>query len=337
MTRSSRAAALCLALWAACASARTPSDASTEPPAAPVAASAAPSCPPEAEPVTADEAVAGLRDATDNGFLWKATKDGRTSYLYGTIHIAQRAWMFPGPHVLAALRASDLVALELDPTDPDIVARLQRALARKPGAPELAAPLAARLRAQMAAACIEPASLSGARPEMRAVTVEVMAGRRLGLQPSYGVDIFLAGVAQGLKKPIRSLETPESQAALLVSDDPAETARAVGAILEELEGGKGPLILGRLAGDWRRGDLADLGRYGDWCDCLNTPAQRADFVKLIDDRNPLMADKIVQWHGEGRSLFVAVGSLHMIGDIGLPQLLKARGFDVERVAFDEAH
>ena len=330
--------AVSFAMWATSAAADEPGGAPMPPVAASAASAppAAPACPPQPEPVTNEDAVAGLRDATDNGFLWKATKDGRTSYLYGTIHIAQRAWMFPGPHVLAALRASEVVALELDPTDPDIIARLQRALARKPGAPELAAPLAARLRAQMLAECIEPASLSGARPEMRAVTVEVMAGQRLGLQPSYGVDMFLASVAQGLRKPIRSLETPESQAALLVSDDPAETARGVEAILDELEGGKAPLILGRLAGDWRHGDLADLGGYGSWCGCLDTPAQRADFVKLIDDRNPLMADKIVRWHDEGHALFVAVGSLHMIGDLGLPQLLKARGFDVERVAFDEA-
>jgi hypothetical protein len=290
-------------------------------------------CPPEPQPYTAEDNAAGLRDATDSGFLWKATRDGRSVWLYGTIHIAQRGWRFPGPRVLAALKASDAVVLELDPLDPDVLARFQRAIVRKPGAPELAPALAARLRAQMAAACIAPAALEGLRPEMRAVTIEVMAGRRLGLQPDYGIDIFLAQLARQLKKPIRALETPELQAALLVSDDPRETARTVGDLLDELESGRAPHILGRLADDWHAGRLEDLAAYADWCACMDTPAQRADFTKLIDARNPPMAARIAEWHAEGRSLFVAVGSLHMTGPLGLPALLREKGFELERVDF----
>ena len=282
-----------------------------------------------------DEVLAGMRQAVDSGLLWKATKDGLAVYLYGTIHVAQQAWMYPGPHVMRAVLASDVIALELDPTDPDIIARLQKAVARRPDAPALTAALQHRLAAQAAAACIAPETLAQMRPEMQAISVEVLEGRQFGLYPAYGIDTFLAGLGRGLKKPVRSLETPESQASLLVSDDPAETESTVGQVMDELEGGKGPQMLRRLAGDWQRGDLDDLGAYESWCECLDTPQQRADFVKLVDERNPLMADKIVRWHGEGQSLFVAVGSLHMIGPAGLPALLKARGFQVERVAFTD--
>lgn len=297
------------------------------------AASAVFECPPEPRPYTAEDNAAGMRDASDGGFLWKATRDGRIAWLYGTIHIAQRGWRFPGPHVLAALKASDAVALELDPIDPETLARFQRAIVRRPGSPELPPVLATRLRAQTVAACIDPASLEGLRPEMRAVTIEVMGGRRLGLQPDYGVDLFLAQLARQLRKPILSLETPEMQASLLVSDDPRETARTVGDLLDELEGGRAPRILDRLADDWRAGKLEDLAGYADWCDCMNTPAQRADFARLIDARNPPMAARIAGWHTEGRALFVAVGSLHMTGPIGLPALLREKGFEVERVDF----
>ena len=271
-------------------------------------------CPPAAvQPATQDEVLAAMHDAVDSGLLWKATKAGRIVYLYGTIHVAERSWMFPGPHVMQAVRASDTIALELDPTDPDIIARLQKAILRRPDAPALPEALQRRLLAQMAAACIAPATFAAMRPEMQAVSVEVLEGRQFGLYPEFGVDAFLAGLGHGMKKPVRSLETPESQASLLVSDDPAETADAVGQVLDELEGGKGPRLLQRLANDWQRGDLDDLGAYASWCECLDTPQQRADFAKLVDERNPLMADKVVQWHAQGKSLFVAVGTLHMIG------------------------
>jgi len=297
------------------------------------AADVADACPPQPQPYTAEDVAAGLRDATDAGMLWKVTRDHRAAWLYGTIHVAQRGWRFPGPHVMAALKASDTVALELDPLDPDVLARFQRAVTRQPGAPDLSPALAARLRTQAVAACIPPAALEGLRPEMRAVTIEVMAGRRLGLQPDYGIDIFIAQLARQLKKPVRPLETPEMQAALLVSDDPRETARTVGDLLDELESGRAPQILGRLADDWHAGRLDDMAAYADWCRCMETPAQRADFAKLIDARNPAMAARIAEWHAEGRSPFVAVGALHMVGPLGLPTLLREKGFEVERVDF----
>ena len=300
---------------------------------APPAIAADVRCPPDAAAPTPEQAAAGMRDAVDSGLLWKATKDGRTVYLYGTIHVAKLGWAFPGRDVLQAVKASDVVALELDMADPDVLDRLRKAIERRPDAPPLPEALQRRLDAQMAANCIAPDRLAGMRPELQAVTVDMMTGRQFGLYSDYGIDMVIAGIASSLKKPIRSLETPESQAALLVSDDPAETARTVGDALDDLEGGKGLQMLQRLAGDWQRGDLADLEAYASWCDCLETPEQRADFVKLVDDRNPLMADKIVKWHAEGKSLFVAVGSLHMTGRVGLPELLKARGFQVERVAF----
>ena len=52
---------------------------------------------------------------------------GRTSWLYGTVHVARLPWMFPGPAVVKALNASRTVALELDMLDPDIARRLSAA------------------------------------------------------------------------------------------------------------------------------------------------------------------------------------------------------------------
>ena len=329
------------ALASACVLAAAPAWAAavSEPGSAADAPTIAPDvrCPPEAAQPTPEEAAAGMRAAVDSGLLWKATKGGRTVWLYGTIHVAKLAWAFPGPDVMRAIKASDVVALEIDVSDPGVLERLRRAIERRPDTPVLPEALQRRLAAQMAVNCIAPDHLASLRPEMQAVTVDLATARQFGLYPEYGIDPTLAGIARLLGKPIRSLETPESQAALLVSDDPAETARTVGEVLDELEGGQSPQMLQRLAGDWQRGDLADLGAYGQWCDCLDTPEQRAEFVKLIDERNPLMADKIVKWNAEGKSLFVAVGSLHMTGRVGLPELLKARGFQVERVPFADAH
>ena len=290
-------------------------------------------CPPAATRPTPQEIAVGLREAVDHGLLWKASKAGRRLYLFGTIHVAKPAWIYPGPRMLEALRASDTVALEIDMTDNAVLERWRQAVQRPADAAPLPPALALRLQAQMAATCAAPQDLAPLRYEMQAVTVDLMQGRRLGLYADYGIDAVIAGMSTRLRKPVVGLETPELQASLLVSDDPAQTQASVADALDEIEDGKAVQVLQRLAGDWQRGDLADMSSYASWCGCQDTPQQRADYVKLIDERNVAMADKLARLHAEGKSLFVAVGSLHMIGRVGLPALLEARGFKVERVAF----
>jgi hypothetical protein len=89
-------------------------------------------CPPASLPLDPARFQSGLRQAQDHGFLWRMTKDGRTSYLYGTLHAAEPAWMFPGPRTAAAFEASDVLALELDVLDADIRTRLIKAASARP-------------------------------------------------------------------------------------------------------------------------------------------------------------------------------------------------------------
>src|ERR1019366_9793085 len=84
------------------------------------------SCPPAAQTLTAERLREGLANARDHGFLWRISKDGHASYLYGTIHAAKSEWMFPGPTIIDAIRSSDTIALELDVLNRDIQDRLPR-------------------------------------------------------------------------------------------------------------------------------------------------------------------------------------------------------------------
>jgi hypothetical protein len=293
-------------------------------------APAAADCPPPLAPLDAAAGQLGMRDARDHGLLWRISQGGRSSWLYGTIHVAQLAWMFPGPALQQALRETDQVAVELDLMDPDIGRRLQAAISAKPGDPPLPPDLARRLARQSAVACVGD-SLAALKPEMQAMTLVAMVGRRQGLEPAYGVDLFLSVLAHGMGKPVLSLETPEQQLALLLHDDPAEAAQQVTQILDEIEQGRAAKQVQRLAQDWANGALDDLTQYAQWCDCLNTAEERAFHRRLIDDRNLTLAERVRSLHSGGQRLLVAVGALHMIGPQGLPALLQAQGFRVEAV------
>lgn len=287
-------------------------------------------CPPPPAPLTAADMAQGLRDAADHGFLFRLRRDGRESWLYGTLHVARKAWMFPGPRLREALRASDQVALELDLADPAIVRRLMAAITAQPDAVPLPPALAERLRQQATAACAGP-ELAALKPEMQAISLSVLAARRAGLEPAHGIDTFLAVHARQLGKPVLSLESPEAQIGLLVQATPEATAEFVSRALDELVTEQASTTLRRMAEAWSRSDWGELDRYADWCGCMDTEPGRALMRRLLDERNHAMAARIDALHGAGMRLFTGVGALHLIGPQGLPALLAAQGFEVERV------
>jgi len=50
-------------------------------------------CPPEPKPLSPEMLSAAQRQARDRGFLWRVSKDGHSSYLYGTLHVGREAWL----------------------------------------------------------------------------------------------------------------------------------------------------------------------------------------------------------------------------------------------------
>src|SRR5688500_6801159 len=75
-------------------------------------------CPPEAKPFTPELFSQAAAQARDRGYLWRISKDQRTSYLYATLHVGRAAWMAPGPLTRQALRETDVIGMELDLLDP---------------------------------------------------------------------------------------------------------------------------------------------------------------------------------------------------------------------------
>ncbi len=294
------------------------------------AADASPvACPPPAVPIDAERFRAGIRDAVqDHGFLWRIARDGRTSYLYGTIHVAQPEWMYPGPIVKTAVAAADTVALELDVLDPIVPIRLAES-ARARSGETLPAELVRRIDARMVAECMDPDRWHGFAPEFQVAILSTMAARRQGFDPAFAIDGVLSVVGRSLAKSVVSLESPESQMAALRAATAEGTIEMVTSGLDDLDSGRaGPLVV-RLVRAWRDSDLAALEDYERWCECVRNDGERQALKVLLDDRNVLLAAQIDTMHASGHSVFAAVGSLHMIGPMGLPALMRERGFTVD--------
>lgn len=303
------------------APAKLPAQLAAQPPA---------DCPPTAQAPSPEQVQAGMRDARDRGFLWRIAKGGRHSYLYGTLHVAKLAWVFPGPRVAQALAASDTLALELDMLDAGVHQRLvDGVVAAAAGA--LPEPLRQRLARLATTECLAPETIASLGPELQVAALMSMVGRRDGLDPAYGIDVFLSGWARASRKTVVSLETPELQLRALLMPNPNEQLSFVENALDDLESGRARPQLARIAQVWADSDLDTLTRFEEWCECLKTRSDRDAMARILDQRNPALADGIAALHASGKRVFAAIGSLHMIGPGGLPALLAQRGYRVERI------
>lgn len=294
--------------------------AATTPPAA--------ACPPVVTEPTPEQMKAAHARARDHGALWRISRDGRDSWLYGSLHIGKLEWSMPGPRLTRALRESDSVALELDLGDPATAEQMLRPTLGP--APALPSALAQRLARQRTLACV-PDALSTLHPILQVSALSMLDARWIGLDPGFGVEHVLTGFARSTGRPLLALETPAIQLQALLPSQADESLRMLEQGLSQLESGLSRRVLGRLAQAWADGDLNTVSTYEDWCDCVSGAADREALHRLNDARNPYLADRIASLHGEGRRLFAAVGLLHMTGEQALPRLLAERGFNVERV------
>lgn len=265
----------------------------------------------------------------DRGLLWRISRNGHVSHLYGTVHVGKPAWQVLGPATAGALRAADTLALEIDPTDPAVLAALED----KTPAPPMPEALRKRLLAATERACVPLLALANLHPVLQATTLTVLDARWLGLDPNHSVEMLLVQRAKAQRKRVVSLETAEQQKQALVPSDTAEALSMIEQALDQLETLVSRRVLDRMVQAWERGDLETLERYEDWCECAATEDDRAYLRRLNDERNGPLADRIAALHGQGRRLFVAVGALHMTGAAALPKLLADRGFTVERVSW----
>ncbi|WP_457426076.1 TraB/GumN family protein [Roseateles sp. P5_E7] len=288
------------------------------------ASSAHASCPPTPAQPGATQAAAWAAKAPNRGPLWRISRGGHSSYLFGSLHIGKPDWAYPGPALRQAWAETEVLAVELDPAD------IGPALAALPPAAPLAPALAQRVEAQSRLACLPPGVLAAFPAMLQLSTLTLLEARRDGFDAGFGQDMMLMALAKAEGRPVQSLESVAEQLAAL-EPTAAELPTVVDGALRQLQAGQMRAPLRRLADVWARGDMKALGDYARWCGCADSPAERAWLKRVNDERNVQLAARIEALHGAGQRLLVAVGALHVSGPEALPRLLAQRGFSVEAV------
>ncbi|MFT8736686.1 MAG: TraB/GumN family protein [Zymomonas mobilis] len=285
-------------------------------------------CPPQAHVPSIDEVKEALKHNQDRGFLWKITKDGHSSWLYGTIHIAKENWMMPGPTVLNAISKSVAVGVELDILNPENIKALQAPANTETQKWLDEKGLQKKIEDEELKFCTPTAQVKDMPLAARVTRMTASVGKWEGYYPDYGIDLVLLGFAKSTMRQIIELEDVATQRTILAGHDKKQTAQKIENYLNEIANGKALSTTKELAAVWEKSDLPGLEKFAAECD--KTELCKATNVE-IGERNNAMAKKLDDIHVGGTSIFTGVGFLHMVGPKGLPELMKKRGYTVEQI------
>ena len=260
--------------------------------------------------------------------LWKVTGKHSTVYLFGAVHILSPTLQWRDARIGRAIDKADSFFFEtaLDK------APMLKYVAEKGSLPE-GQSLRALLPPDSQKDLDDDFDALGApeklfdkrRPWLVTTAMIALKAAPLGTQPT-GVDVSIMADANSRGKPLRYFETMEEQLALIVPDDPQAELKDFEIFLKAFRH-QGTEMAG-LVDAWSRGD-----------DALLTKLVMKGYDKDPQARKILFDDRNARWlttlegvlDNEDGTVLVTVGAGHLLGEHGVPALLRAAGYEVERL------
>ncbi len=267
--------------------------------------------------------------------LWQVTRGENRVYLLGSFHLLLENDYPFHPDVDAAFEDAEKLIFEVHPDEVDDPAILAAAMEKVAGyAPgqsfDTVVPAATRekLEALSQMAGQDPAALRESEPWMLSLGMSVGIAQALGFKGEHGMDKRLMGRAGESGKHVAGLETLEFQLVALDSVPYEEQVKGLDQMVSDMP--KAVREMQELHARWRQGDVAGLDRGMRAEMAEKTPVS----YRLINtDRNkawlPQVEARLSAPNGD--DTLVVVGALHLLGKDGLVEMLRARGYDVQRI------
>jgi uncharacterized protein len=273
--------------------------------------------------------------------MWKVSDADNDLYLLGSFHLLKPSDYPLSADVDAAFDDAEALAFELSPEEMQST-ELGQAMGlaalradRTTLNSELSDATIAKLDAWIAAndktlqkMGMPAQALQMFEPWFVGLTISLIEMDKQGLDPKIGLDMHFIGRAQSTSKSTMGLEKGSEQIAVFDGMSRVEQLQFLNESLDEATNAK--VEIDKLHAAWRRGDQAALlnGIAGD---------MRRDYPQLYRKINTARNDAWVpklqrMLDGEATDdTLVVVGALHLLGEDGVVEKLRAKGYKVERV------
>ena len=270
----------------------------------------------------------------DKAFFWQVKSDRATVYLMGSIHFADKSFYPLRKEIEDVFKKSDVLVVELDINNIDHNA-YNRLLVEKGIYKDgstikdvISEKTWLQLEQRLEQLNISYDDIKNYKPGILVLTLSAMQVMQMGFDPELGIDVyFLNKAVSGFSaKQIIELETLSQQVDLFLNIPNGDLLLKESLYsLDESE-----LMMADMVRYWKAGDEKKMNKLL-FEDALNKyPAFTKIYDSLIYQRNHQMVSKIDEMLKQQGSYFVVVGSGHVIGEKGIVNVLKEKGYEVER-------
>ena len=268
--------------------------------------------------------------AAERSVVWSVRGEHNTVYLFGSIHVLRPGDVGLPRAAETAYDDAEQLVMEIDMDDPAVAdplalaSQMQR-YAQLPAGQSLESALGADYPAvatHLREAGLDPALLDGFAPWFVGMMVLQLEIARRGFDPAHGIEQQVTDRAVADRKPIRGLETPADQFAVLGGLSLPEQKRFLLMALEETE--QTDARLDQLLNAWRSGDTVTLARV------LSEEFDEFPelYRPLTEERNRAWVEQLAGLLDDGDDYLVVVGALHLVGRNSVVDLLRQRGYRV---------
>jgi len=265
--------------------------------------------------------------------LWKVSDADNSVYLLGSFHLLKKDDYPLSKDVDAAFADAEALMFELSPdvaNSPALPQQMAQAARRtRPGTLEqdLGSKLWARLQAYAAANQLPLAQMSAFDPWFLGLSVGLIEMGKQGLDPALGLDRHFMEAAARTGKPAKGLEGADEQIAVLAGMSLDEQRQLLAEALEQADEGQDKYR--DLHAAWRAGDAERMWKEMAAEMKRDYPAlYRRINVQRNDAWLPKLEQRLAQ---KDDDTLVVVGALHLLGEDGVVEKLRAKGYKVERI------
>lgn len=269
------------------------------------------------------------------GTLYRIDHQNHSAWLFGTIHVGHTGFYPLEPQVMRALHEADTLVIEVDIRKVDALQKAMKEYAFYRDGKNLSNQLShdalQKLKDGLREAGVPFDAVMTMKPWMIANVLIIQSMAQSGYPAEQGIEQYFLSIATQEKKSVQELETADYQLALFDRMTPAQQEAYLLDTLKDLKSGAGVQKGVSLIQAWSRADGPAMElQKRQMVEEDSTSARFTENV-LLNERNPDMANGIERLIRNKQKIFVAVGTLHLLGDNSVPALLKQRGYRVTKI------